>query len=46
MNGQAFISLLDENLAKEAIDKTNGLIINNKPIVVCFARSKIKNNSD
>ena len=45
MNGQAFVNLSNEQLAKEAIDKTNGLLINKKPIVVCFARSiKMKSN--
>lgn len=39
MNGQAFVSLSSEQMAKEAIDRTNGLLINKKPIVVCFARS-------
>ena len=39
MNGQAFVSLPNERLAKEAIDKTNGLLIEKKPICICYARS-------
>lgn len=39
LNGQAFVSLPSEELARQAIEKTNGLLINKKPIVVCYARS-------
>lgn len=39
MNGQAFVSLPSEQMALEAIHKSHGLLLDKKPIVVCFARS-------
>lgn len=39
MNGQAFVSLPSEQLARTAIERSNGLLLDKKPIVVCFARS-------
>lgn len=45
MNGQAFVCFSNEQIAREAINRTNGLLINKKPIYVCFAKSmKTKEN--
>ena len=39
MKGQAFITLPNVARATEAINETNGFMLNGKPIVVQFARS-------
>ncbi|XP_053385924.1 RNA-binding region-containing protein 3-like isoform X2 [Mercenaria mercenaria] len=39
MKGQAFITLPNEKEAKEIVKECNGFILNNKPIVIQFARS-------
>lgn len=39
MKGQAFITLPGEEAAKEVVKECNGFILNNKPIVIQFARS-------
>ncbi len=39
MKGQAFITLPDDQVAKEALKDTNGFVMHGKPMVVSFARS-------
>ena len=39
MKGQAFITLPNEKVAKEALKDTNGFVMHGKPMVVSFARS-------
>jgi len=39
MKGQAFITLANEECAKDAVEDTNGFQLHGKPIVVQFARS-------
>ncbi|XP_063963592.1 RNA-binding region-containing protein 3-like [Lytechinus pictus] len=39
MKGQAFVGLPSELAAQRALRDTNGLLVNDKPIVVSFARS-------
>ena len=39
MKGQAFITLPSEMAAKQALRDTNAYVLNDKPIVVQFARS-------
>ena len=39
MKGQAFVTLPDEAGAQAIVDECNGYILNNKPIVIQFARS-------
>lgn len=40
MRGQAFISFPSELMAEQALQRTNGYIMHDKPIVVSFARSQ------
>lgn len=39
MKGQAFVTLPNENVAKEAVHDTNKFLLKDKPLVVQFARS-------
>jgi len=39
MKGQAFVTLANEQCAKDAVEDTNGFQLHGKPIVVQFARS-------
>ncbi|MED6280487.1 RNA-binding region-containing protein 3 [Characodon lateralis] len=39
MKGQAFIGLPNERIAEKALRETNGFVLNDKPLVVQFARS-------
>jgi U11/U12 small nuclear ribonucleoprotein 65 kDa protein len=41
MKGQAFITLPNENIASIALNQTNGYILNDKPLIVQFARSAV-----
>ncbi|KAK5605915.1 RNA-binding region-containing protein 3, partial [Crenichthys baileyi] len=48
MKGQAFIGLPNERSAEKALRETNGFVLNDKPLVVQFARSARpkQNNAD
>lgn len=39
MKGQAFITLPNVDRAREALNETNGVMLQGKPLVVHFARS-------
>jgi len=39
MKGQAFITFVNENSAEKALNETNGYLLNEKPLIVSFARS-------
>ena len=39
MKGQAFVNLPDEKIAEKALNDTNGYLLDEKPLVVQFARS-------
>ena len=43
MKGQAFLTFLSTEEASEALRQTNGYIFKDKPIVICFGRSKTNN---
>lgn len=40
MKGQAFVTFKSVDLAKQAVEETNGYMIKDKPLVVVFAKSK------
>lgn len=42
MKGQAFVTLQTVELAKKALAETNGYLLNDKPMVVQFARCATK----
>ncbi|XP_032520298.2 RNA-binding region-containing protein 3 [Danaus plexippus] len=42
MKGQAFVTFPSIKLAEQALSETNGFILNDKPMVVQFARAAIK----
>lgn len=47
MKGQAFVTLPTEEVAEQALNDTNGFVLNGKPMAVQFARSaKAKDTAD
>jgi U11/U12 small nuclear ribonucleoprotein SNRNP65 len=39
MKGQAFVNMPNEKIAEKALNDTNGYLLDEKPLVVQFARS-------
>ena len=44
MKNQAFITFAKPEWAQEALSLTNGYLLKDKPLVVCFGRMKGKEN--